>query len=152
MGNMRISSPAFADNQTIPAQYTCDGDDINPPLHLENVPAGTKSLALVIEDPDAPSGLWTHWLVWNIVPSTREIAENTVPREAVAGKNDWHRNSYGGPCPPSGTHRYLFRLYALDTVLDLAGGKGRSELAQAMEGHVVAEAVLTGLYSRDQRG
>lgn len=148
MGNMRLTSPAFADQEMIPARYTCEGDDISPPLHMENVPAGTKSLALVVEDPDAPSGLWVHWTVWNMPPSTKEIGENAVPKEAVLGKNDWHRNTYGGPCPPSGTHRYVFRLHALDTILDLAGAEPKSALMEAMEGHVLEVAVLTGSYAK----
>ena len=148
MGEMTISSPAFADNAHIPATYSCDGKDVNPPLHIENVPDGTKSLALIVEDPDASAGIWIHWLVWNINPHAGEIAENTVPREAVVGKNDWHRNSYGGPCPPSGTHRYVFKLYALNAALELAGTASKHELEDAMEGHVLAQAQLVGLYAR----
>lgn len=145
---MKISSPAFANNSEIPAKYTCDGDDVNPPLHIENVPAGTKSLALIVEDPDAPSGLWTHWAVWNINPNQREISENSVPRESVAGKNDFHRNSYGGPCPPSGSHRYFFKIFALDCVLGLAGSEGRENLEKAMDQHVLAQASLVGVYGK----
>src|SRR6266540_2266969 len=142
MAELRISSTAFADQQSIPAKYTCDGEDINPPLLIEDVPAGTKSLALIIEDPDAPSGMFIHWTVWNINPRIREIMENSVPKEAIAGKNSWHRNSYGGPCPPSGTHRYMFKLFALDTVLDMAGGADKDQMEDAMEGHILAKAQL----------
>ena len=148
MSKMKISSPAFADQEMIPERYTCDGEDISPPLSIENVPEGTKSLALLVEDPDAPSGLWVHWLVWNMPPATRKIGEDAVPQEAVLGKNDWHRNSYGGPCPPSGTHRYLFRLYALNTILDLAGSETKHQLQEAIEGHILEEATLTGTYSK----
>ncbi|HEY3423796.1 MAG TPA: YbhB/YbcL family Raf kinase inhibitor-like protein [Negativicutes bacterium] len=145
---MKISSPAFANKTEIPAKYTCDGEDVNPPLHIENIPAGTKSLALIVEDPDAPSGLWTHWALWNINPHQGEISEDSVPREAVAGKNDFHRNSYGGPCPPSGTHRYFFKVFALDTVLGLAGSEGREALEKAMDQHLLAQASLVGVYGK----
>jgi Raf kinase inhibitor-like YbhB/YbcL family protein len=148
MATMTITSPAFAPNGTIPSKYTCDGDNVNPPLHIDEIPPGTKSLALIVDDPDAPKGTWTHWIVWNINPRTPEIAENTVPRESYAGKNTWHRNSYGGPCPPSGTHRYFFKLFALDTVLPLAGNATREQLEEAMEGHVLARAELVGTYGR----
>lgn len=148
MEKMTITSPAFADNGQIPAKYTCDGDDINPPLRIENVPAGARSLALVIEDPDAPAGLWVHWMVWNIQPHQSEIAENATPKEAMAGRNSFQRTSYGGPCPPSGTHRYIFRLFALDSVLKLAGGSSKDELEAAMKNHLLAEAQLIGRYGR----
>jgi Raf kinase inhibitor-like YbhB/YbcL family protein len=115
---------------------------------IKGVPAGAKSLALLVEDPDAPGGLWVHWLLWNINPHTAEIAENSVPREAIAGKNDFHRNSYGGPCPPSGRHRYFFRLFALDTTIDLAGGVTKAALEDAMEDHIIARTELVGLYGK----
>jgi Raf kinase inhibitor-like YbhB/YbcL family protein len=148
MEAMKIFSPAFADNGQIPSRYTCDGEDINPPLHLEHIPQGTKSLALIIEDPDAPSGLWIHWMVWNINSHQTEIAENSTPKEAMVGRNNFERTSYGGPCPPSGTHRYIFRLFALDKVLALAGGSTKKQLEEAMKPHVLANAQLTGLYGR----
>lgn len=148
METMKISSPAFADNGQIPPKYTCDGEDINPPLRLEHVPEGARSLALIIEDPDAPAGLWIHWLVWNINPHQNEIAENSTPREAMAGRNSFNRTGYGGPCPPSGTHHYIFRLFALDSVLPLAGGSTKNQLEEAMKPHVLAEARLTGLYGK----
>lgn len=147
MGQLMLSSPAFADKENIPETYTCDGRNVNPPLHIDGIPEKSKSLALMVDDPDAPAGMWVHWLVWNINPHTHEIAENTVPREAVLGKNDWHRNSYGGPCPPSGTHRYVFKLYALDAPLDLAGSATKSDLEEAMEGHILDQAQLVGVYS-----
>lgn len=146
MEEMRLTSPAFQDNGKIPAKYTCDGDNTSPELVIENVPAGTKSLALILEDPDAPNGLWVHWVMWNINPRIGKLVEQAEPRESVIGKNSWGHNQYGGPCPPSGTHRYIFRLYALDATLDLAGMASKGQLDVAMEGHLLAEAALTGLY------
>ncbi len=143
-----VTSPAFAHNGNIPAKYTCDGDDINPRLIMENVPPGARSLALVVDDPDAPAGTWVHWVLWNVDPGTKEIVENTVPAGAVQGRNDWQRNSYGGPCPPSGAHRYFFRLYALDAMLNLGRNATREELQKAMKGHVIAHTELVGLYRR----
>jgi Raf kinase inhibitor-like YbhB/YbcL family protein len=148
MSDFMIKSPAFATNGFIPARYTCDGGDINPPLEIYNVPAEAKSLALIVDDPDAPIGMWVHWVVWNIDPATREIAEDQVPRNAVQGKNDWKRNSYGGPCPPSGVHRYFFKLYALDTRLNLGIGTTKKDLEKAMNRHILASAELIGLYKR----
>lgn len=148
MAGMKISSPAFVENGAIPAQYTCDGQDANPPLQIENVPGETRSLALIVDDPDAPGGMWVHWVVWNIDPTSREVGENSVPAGAVQGKNDWRRNSYGGPCPPSGTHRYFFKLYALDTTLNLGAGTTKADLEKAMKGHVLAQTQLIGVYRR----
>ncbi len=148
MDVMTIESPAFRDNGTIPKQYTCDGKDINPPLVFRNVPPGTRSLALIVDDPDAPAGIWVHWVVCNIDPGTREIKENTVPPGALQGKNDFRRTNYGGPCPPSGTHRYFFKLYALDTVLAIDGNPTKQGLEKAMKGHILAEAQTVGLYKR----
>lgn len=145
MEKMRLTSPAFEDNGRIPARYTCDGDNISPELRIEKVPSGTRSLALVMEDPDAPNGLWVHWILWNMGPRTEALAERAEPREAVIGKNSWGHNQYGGPCPPSGTHRYIFRLYALDITLDLAGTASKGQLDVAMQDHILAEAVLSGL-------
>ncbi|HBA87777.1 MAG TPA: YbhB/YbcL family Raf kinase inhibitor-like protein [Geobacter sp.] len=146
MAQMRLTSPEFKENGRIPAKYTCDGDNISPELRIAGTPPGTKSLALVLEDPDAPNGLWVHWIVWNIDPGTTTLAQQAQPRESVIGRNSWGHSKYGGPCPPSGTHRYVFRLYALDAQLDLAGTASKGQLNVAMEGHVLAEAVLTGLY------
>ena len=146
MAEMRLTCPEFKDNGKFPAKYTCDGDNISPELHITGTPRGTKSLALLLEDPDAPNGLWVHWIVWNINPNMTTLPPQAEPRESVIGRNSWGHNMYGGPCPPSGTHRYVFRLYALDTVLDLAGTASKGQLNVAMEGHVLAEAVLTGLY------
>lgn len=146
---MQLASPAFTQEEQIPDNYTCKGDDISPPLTIADIPEGTKSLALIVNDPDAPSGSWTHWLVWNIPPETKEILEDSVPESAVLGENDFGRNEYGGPCPPSGTHRYHFKIYALDTVLALEPGASREELEEAMEEHVLDSAELVGLYSKD---
>lgn len=148
MGALKISSPAFAHNGSIPAKYTCDGADTNPPLRIENVSGGAKSLALIVDDPDAPAGTWVHWVVWNIPAATGEIGENSVPPGAEQGKTDFGRNVYGGPCPPSGTHRYFFKLYALNATLDLGPATTRKGLEKAMEGHVIDRAELVGVYKR----
>jgi len=148
MADLTITSPAFAHKDEIPARYTCDGEDINPALRIDAVPDRAKALALIVDDPDAPAGTWVHWVVWNIPPQTREMRENGLPAEAVQGLNDWKRNRYGGPCPPSGTHRYFFRLYALDTVLNLAATTSKAALLRAMEGHVIAQGELMGTYRR----
>jgi hypothetical protein len=148
MIELKITSPAFVTNGFIPARFTCDGNDINPPLEISHVPAEAKSLALIVDDPDAPVGMWVHWVVWNIDPTTLEIAEDNVPRTASQGKNDWKRNTYGGPCPPSGVHRYFFKLYALDTRLNLGTGAAKTDLEKAMHGHILAKAELIGLYKR----
>lgn len=149
MTELKITSPAFAEKRAIPVRYTCDGQDINPPLLIDAVPNGAQSLALIVDDPDAPVGIWVHWVVWNIPPLTREITENSLPAGAAQGLNDWKRNRYGGPCPPSGTHRYYFRLYALDTTLDLAPTTAKAALERAMQGHIIARGELMGTYRRD---
>lgn len=145
---MKITSKAFANNGFIPRKYTCDGQDINPPLTIKEIPANTKSLVLIVDDPDAPMGVWTHWLVWNIDPKTTEIKEGIVPQGAVLGKNDFGKPDYGGPCPPRGTHRYFFKVFALDVVLNLPSGASRSQLEKAMENHIVGQGQLMGKYSR----
>lgn len=148
MAALKITSPAFQNNATIPRQYTCDGKDINPPLVIADVPQGTKSIALVCDDPDAPVGIWVHWVIWNIDPGAKEIKENSVPQGAVQGINDFRKHSYGGPCPPSGTHRYFFKVYALDTLLDISPNSTKSDLEKAMKGHILAQGELIGLYKR----
>lgn len=148
MGDIRVSSPAFEGNSFIPRRYTCDGADVNPPIALADIPAAAKSMALIVDDPDAPVGTWVHWVLWNIPPATREIAENSAPEGAVQGKNDWRRNNYGGPCPPSGAHRYFFKLYALDAVLSISPGSTKADLERAMKGHLLAHGELVGLYKR----
>jgi Raf kinase inhibitor-like YbhB/YbcL family protein len=145
---MKISSPAFENNSKIPEKYTCDGENINPPLKIEGVPKEAKSLVLIVDDPDAPMGTFLHWLVWNIPPETNLIGENSLPEGAVQGKNDFGKENYGGPCPPFGTHRYFFKLYALDKILDLPAGSSLKEIEKAMEGHILDQAQLIGLYQR----
>jgi len=144
---MELCSSAFDQGAMIPSRYTCDGADVSPPLTISDVPEGTVSLALVMDDPDAPGGTFDHWLVWNIPAGTTRIPEGAEP-EGVQGRTGFGRLGYGGPCPPSGTHRYRFKLYALDRTLDLPEGSGKSALESAMEGHVLAEALLEGRYSR----
>lgn len=148
MADMKLTSSAFTHKGEIPGRYSCDGRDLSPPLSITNVPEGAKSLALIVDDPDAPVGTWVHWVVWNISPHTAEIGENSLPPGVVQGVNGWQRNRYGGPCPPSGTHRYFFRLYALDTLLNLAPTAGREPLLRAMEGHIISRAELMGTYRR----
>lgn len=148
MGELAISSAAFQNNGSIPAKYTCDGADVNPPLKIENVPSTAKSLALIVDDPDAPMGTWVHWVLWNIDPGTGEIRENSVPKGALPGMNDFRKQKYGGPCPPSGTHRYFFKLYALDRALSLHAQATKGDLEKAMKGHIIGEAQVIGLYKR----
>ncbi len=148
-----LSSPAFEAGETIPVDYTCDGRDVSPPLRWGSTPAGTVTLALICDDPDAPVGTWVHWVVYNI-PSSREGFDEAVPPEerlpdgTLQGRNDFGRIGYGGPCPPGGTHRYFFKLYALDTKLDLPPGARKDNLLRAMKGHVLAESELMGRYGR----
>ena len=148
MGELRITSPAFAPGEAIPARYTCDGADVSPPLTMAGVPEKARSLALIMDDPDAPVGTWVHWVAWNMAPKNGEIHEHSTPAGGVEGRNSWQRNDYGGPCPPSGSHRYYFKLYALDTLLDLPPSAGKADLERAMRGHVLAEAQLMGTYRR----
>jgi len=150
MSTLTLSSPVFQQNGHIPAKFTCDGADVNPALKIENVPPGAKSLALIVDDPDAPSGIWVHWVVWNLSPDTREIGEHSVPSGALQGLTDFRKRAYGGPCPPSGTHRYFFKLYALDMTLSLGRDSTKAALEKAMEGHILARSELTGLYTRRQ--
>jgi Raf kinase inhibitor-like YbhB/YbcL family protein len=143
-----VKSSAFENNQLIPVKYTCDGDDVNPPLTIEGVPEGTKSLVLIVDDPDAPSGIWNHWVVWNIPPEARKIEENTVP--GTEGISTSRKHAYGGPCPPYGTHRYFFKVYALDAKLDLTANSTKKNVEKAMESHMLAEGELMGLYRRSR--
>ncbi len=145
---MRITTTAFQEGGNIPSKFTCDGADANPPLRFEGVPAEAKSLALIVDDPDAPGGLFTHWLVWNIDPKTTAVEENSAPSNGVQGKNDFGKSGYGAPCPPSGTHRYFFKIFALDQQLDLAAGLKRAQLDAQMRGHILAQGELMGRYSR----
>jgi Raf kinase inhibitor-like YbhB/YbcL family protein len=148
MKGLKISSPAFENNGDIPAKYSCDGMNVNPSLLIEDVPTNVKSLALVVDDPDAPAGTWVHWVVWNIHPDTKEIKENSVPKGAGQGLNDFRQHNYKGPCPPPGTHRYFFKLYALDTILNLSPNSTKADLEGAMKGHVIEQAQIIGLYKR----
>ena len=145
---MKISSSAFQDGSVIPSKYTCDGEDINPPLEIKDIPEGTKSLVLIVDDPDAPMGTFLHWLVFNINPDVSLIEENSLPEGAVQGRNDFGKENYGGSCPPSGEHRYFFKIYALDSKLELAAGSNLKEVEEAIRGHILDEAQLVGLYQR----
>ncbi len=144
---MKITSSAFQEGAEIPARYSRQGGNVNPPLRIEGAPANAKSLVLIVDDPDAPVGLFTHWLVWNIDPVTTGISEASTPKGAVQGTNGYPTLGYGGPQPPSGTHRYYFKIYALDQTLNLPAGAKRKELEKAMKGHVIAQGQLMGRYS-----
>lgn len=148
MEKLTVTSAAFTEGAAIAPKYTCDGEDVSPPLSFGTIPAGTRSLALIMDDPDAPVGIWVHWVAWNIPAQTREIPENGMPAGAHPGRNSWKRNGYGGPCPPSGTHRYFFKLYALDTTLTLASSAAKGDLERAMQGHILASGQLMGTYKR----
>ncbi len=147
---MKLTSTAFKEGASIPAKYTCDEKDTIPPLTFEDIPDKAVTLALVMDDPDAPMGIWDHWVVWNIPRDTRGVREGSEP-SGVAGKNSWNRSGWGGPCPPDREHRYFFKLYALDAKLDLKAGSTKAQLEKAMKGHVVAEAQLMGRYNRRGR-
>lgn len=148
-----IKTTTFPEGGTIPKKFTCDGSDISPALTWAEAPAGTQSLALIVDDPDAPVGTWTHWIIWNIPPGST-LPEGVAKTETLSdgarqGRNDFKRIGYGGPCPPAGKpHRYFFRLYALDSKLDLQQGASRNELERAMKGHVLSQAELMGRYGR----
>ncbi len=144
---MDIRSPEFEQNDSIPSKFTCQGEDINPRLEFEDVPEGTRSLALIMDDPDAPGGTWLHWLVYDIPPDKRVIEENSVPGKE--GMNSFRKKDYGGPCPPSGEHRYFFRAYALDDMLELEEETSRQEMEEAMEGHILEQCQLMGRYSKE---
>jgi len=143
-----VSSSAFIEGTLIPSKYTCEGVDMNPPISLADVPPEAKSLVLILDDPDAPMGTWSHWLMWNIDPKMVEIKEGEIPLNSVTGTNDFGKTRYNGPCPPSGVHRYFFRVYALDEKMELKAETKRTDLDKAMQGHIIAQGVLTGKYSR----
>lgn len=145
---MKLTSSVFEDNQNLPSKYTCDGEGVNPPLQWNNVPGGAKSLALIVDDPDAPNGLWSHWLIWNIDPTEKEINENAVPKKAVVGMNSSGLQNYDSPCPPSGIHRYRFKLYALKKMLSLAEGSNQLALERAITGNVLERTQITALYQK----
>ncbi len=151
--NIEVKSAAFQDGGMIPKRYTCDGQDISPPLAWSGLPADAKSIALIMDDPDAPMGTWVHWVLFNIPPGTKELTEKvpgtpSLSNGAKHGMNSWPRLGYGGPCPPRGTHRYYFKLYALDAVLDLQSGATKAQLLKAIQGHVLAEGQVMGKYTR----
>jgi hypothetical protein len=151
--SIELSSSAFADGAAIPQTYTCDGEDVSPPLAWTAPPAGTQSFVLICDDPDAPAGTWVHWIAYNLPADVLSLPEavagdDDLPGDAVHGKNGWGRQDYGGPCPPSGTHHYSFRLYALDTELDLQPGARKAKVLRALEGHVLAQGELIGTYQR----
>lgn len=156
---LNITSPSFAHNGAIPARHACDGRDISPALAWTGVPAGTQSLALIVDDPDAPDPdapkmTWVHWMLYNIPPGasglTEGISDHDLPDGTMQGVNDWHRSGYGGPCPPIGRHRYFFKLYALDAVLPDLKHPAKAALEKAMRGHVIGQAELIGLYQRNR--
>jgi len=158
---LAISSPAFASSESIPARYTCDGEDVSPPLGWRGAPEGTRSFALIVEDPDAPDPAaprrtWVHWVVLDLPADTTDLAENAsregLPRGAREGRTDWNERGWRGPCPPIGRHRYFFKLFALDTALPDVREPTKSELERALAGHVLATAELVGTYQKAARG
>lgn len=144
---MKLSSPQFTNNEMMPKKFTCEGDDVNPELIIEGISSDAISLALIVDDPDAQRGTWVHWVVFNI-PVIERIEENSIP--GTQGSNDSGKNGYHGPCPPSGTHRYFFKIYALDKKLDLNPGAGKAQLEKAMQGHILDKAELFGLYKKER--
>lgn len=145
---MKITSTVFENNEIIPVNYTCDGENINPPLVILDVPQNAKSLSLIMEDPDAPDEPFTHWLMWNIDPITEDIEAGETPEGAVEGLNSSGEKGYIGPCPPTNSHHYIFKLFALDTTIDLPFQSDKENLLEKMEGHIIDQSELTGFYSR----
>lgn len=145
---LSLTSPNFVQHGFIPEKYTCEGKDVNPELIITHVPIRTKSLVLIVEDPDASAGIWVHWLLWNISPAQKTIKENSSPVGAVQGINDFGKRGYGGPCPPWGTHRYFFKLFALDTMLNLKDDSNKQNIENAMKGHIISQTELIGLYKK----
>ncbi|TFG50031.1 MAG: YbhB/YbcL family Raf kinase inhibitor-like protein [Anaerolineales bacterium] len=144
---MSLTSPAFNNGEAIPTQYSCDGEDLSPDLDWFGIPQGTQSLALIMDDPDAPVGTWIHWVLYNI-PADKPGLRTGITGAGLDGTNSWGSTGYGGPCPPGGTHRYFFKLYALDMMLDLNPGAKKQALLAALEGHILAQAELMGTYTR----
>lgn len=149
-----LTSSAFAPGQPIPRKYGCDGQDVSPPLNWGDPPQNTRSLALIVDDPDAPGGTFVHWVLYNLPAHSRTLAEGVPKAEKLAdaslhGTNSWGRLGYGGPCPPRGTHRYFFKLYALDNMLGLPSGASKQRLLEAMQGHILGQAEVMGTYLRD---
>lgn len=145
---MKLTSSAFANEGKIPVLYTCDGGNIHPPLTITGVPDAAKSLALIVDDPDAPGGTFTHWTIWNIRPDTAVIEEGVVPEKSQEGTNSAGQVGFFPPCPPSGTHRYFFTLYALDATVGLDGKATKTDVEKAIAGHVIAQSLLVGVYGR----
>lgn len=148
MYKVKITSPAFKENSLIPEKYTCEGQNNNPSLDFENIPVGTTSLALIVSDPDAPGKTFYHWILFNMDSSVNHIDESSIPKSAIQGTTDFGNAGYGGPCPPSGIHRYIYTLYALDRPLDLDKEATAQEVLKAMKGHVINSATLMGKYSK----
>ena len=150
---MKLTSAAFKEGGMIPKKYSCDDEDISPPLNWENIPSKTKELAMICDDPDAPMGTWVHWVIYKISPQVKGLTEN-IPTEKklssgmVQGMNDFGRIGYGGPCPPGGTHRYFFKIYALDAVINLEPGATKAQVLRAIQGHILEETQLIGKYKR----
>ncbi len=147
-GSMKFTSPAFNNYQKIPTSYTCDGSEVHPPLQIAGVPKGAKSLVIIVDDPDAPDGIFIHWVIWNIHPDTTMIEGGAVPSESQEGTNSAGSIGYTPPCPPSGEHRYFFTLYALDAKLGLDGKATKTDVERSAKGHVSAQSLLVGIYSR----
>lgn len=148
MTNFSVTSPAFSEGKMIPPKYTCDGPGMRPELNFSGIPAKAKSLAIIVDDPDAPRGNFNHWIAWNIDPKISKLAESTFPEGGVQGINDAGKDNFVGPCPPSGTHRYYFKAYALDVILDIPSSAKKNRLWEAMKGHITAEGQLMGKYER----
>ena len=157
---MKLTSSAFGEDQSIPKVYTCEGNDASPPLSWSGIPVSAKSLALIVDDPDAPDPAapkmtWVHWVLYNIAPSATGLPESVsasaLPKGTLDGNNDWHRTGYGGPCPPVGRHRYFHKLYALDTVLPDLNHPDKKALEKAMKGHIIAETQLVGTYQKEKK-
>lgn len=146
---MQLLSPAFSHNEPIPAKFTCKGENVSPPLEWVEAPDDTQSFVLIVDDPDAPNGDWVHWLIWNMNPETKSLSEDHKPKSGIEGTTSFGRTGYDGPCPPSGTHHYFFKLYALSTPnLDLDASATKAELEAAMEGNVITKAELIGTFSK----
>jgi Raf kinase inhibitor-like YbhB/YbcL family protein len=150
---MKLASSAFTEGQAIPRQYTCSGINISPPLEWSGIPKSAKTIAIIADDPDAPAGTWVHWVIYNLPADTMGMIENLPPTEEIKGgglqgKNDFEKIGYGGPCPPSGTHRYFFKIYALDNELPLQAGAMKADVEKAMSGHVLAQAQLMGTFRK----
>jgi len=150
---IKVSSTAFAEGEMIPKKYTADGPDVSPPLAFDGIPEAAKSISLICDDPDAPAGTWVHWVLFNLPPDTRSLPEGIAPQKeredkSRHGANDFGKIGYGGPAPPRGVHRYYFKVYALDRVLDLTPGATKAQLVRAMQGHILAEGQLMGRYTR----